>query len=101
MSPVQRKANVAAMHLQLKRFAASVDQYAARRGYQREWAWKRSLVNNVQWWTKTSAKEFLEKLGRFIRIGPMLGRDTYVSAFTFGGFILMLTLVLGPGLRLG
>lgn len=86
MSPVQRKANVASMHLQLKKFAASVDQYAARRGFQREWAWKRSLVNNVEWWAKTSAKDFLEKLGRFTRLGPMLGRDTYVSRLMLGRF---------------
>ncbi|EXJ75854.1 uncharacterized protein A1O5_00361 [Cladophialophora psammophila CBS 110553] len=76
MSPSQRKANMTEMHIQLKRLGASIEAYAARRGYMREWAWRRSLENNVTWWSKVTAREFLSILGRNIRIGPMLGRDT-------------------------
>ncbi|KAH0841782.1 Tyrosine--tRNA ligase, mitochondrial [Fonsecaea pedrosoi] len=76
MSPSQRKGNMAAMHIQLKRLGASIETYAARKGYAREWAWRRSLENNVTWWSKVTAREFLSILGRHIRIGPMLGRDT-------------------------
>ncbi|KIW72158.1 tyrosine-tRNA ligase [Phialophora macrospora] len=76
MSPSQRKANMAAMHIQLKRLGASMEKYAERKGYMREWSWRRSLENNVMWWSKVTAREFLSMLGRHIRIGPMLGRDT-------------------------
>jgi len=71
-----RKANIAAMHLQLKRLGASIERYAQRRGYAHEWAWKRALVNNNTWWHKVSVSEFLSILGSGTRIGPMLGRDT-------------------------
>ncbi|KIX98530.1 uncharacterized protein Z520_05831 [Fonsecaea multimorphosa CBS 102226] len=76
MSPSERKANMTAMHIQLKKLGASIEKYAERKGYMREWAWRRSLENNNAWWSKTTAKEFLSILGRHIRIGPMLGRDT-------------------------
>ena len=74
--PARRKANMAAMHMQLKRLGASIERYAERRGYMREWAWRRALENNVTWWSKVTAREFLSMLGRNVRIGPMLGRDT-------------------------
>ncbi|KAL2438750.1 Tyrosine-tRNA ligase, mitochondrial [Exophiala dermatitidis] len=75
-TPSQRKANMAAMHAQLKRLGVSIEKYAARRGYVKEWAWHRALDNNVTWWKNTSARDFLSVLGRHVRIGPMLGRDT-------------------------
>src|SRR5690349_3285132 len=74
--PARRKSNMAAMHVQLKRLGASMESYAERRGYMKEWAWGRSLQNNSTWWNKVTAREFLSMLGRNVRIGPMLGRDT-------------------------
>ena len=71
-----RKANIASMHAQLKRLGASIEKYAERKGYVREWAWRRALTNNVTWWANTPARDFLALLGRNVRIGPMLGRDT-------------------------
>lgn len=76
MSPTERKGNITAMHMQLKRLGSSIEKYADRRGYKKEWAWRRSLENNVSWWSKVTAREFLSMLGRQVRIGPMLGRDT-------------------------
>ena len=67
---------MASMHMQLKRLGKTTETYAARRGYEREWAWKRSLVNNSQWHTNTPILEFMRLLGSQMRIGPMLGRDT-------------------------
>ncbi|EXJ95803.1 tyrosyl-tRNA synthetase [Capronia coronata CBS 617.96] len=75
-APAIRKANIASMHAQLKRLGVSIEKYAHRRGYVKEWAWRRALDNNVTWWTTTSARDFLSILGRHVRIGPMLGRDT-------------------------
>ncbi|KKA22576.1 Tyrosine--tRNA ligase [Rasamsonia emersonii CBS 393.64] len=71
-----RKANMVSMHIQLKKLGACIEQYGIRHGYQREWAWKRALTNNNVWWNKTTLSEVLRDLGAYIRIGPMLGRDT-------------------------
>ncbi|KIW61976.1 tyrosine-tRNA ligase, variant [Exophiala xenobiotica] len=71
-----RRANIASMHAQLKRLGASIERYAQRRGFQKEWAWRRALENNSTWWNATSARDYLSILGRQIRIGPLLGRDT-------------------------
>jgi len=68
---------VASMHMQLKKFGVTLEKYAERRGYMKEWAWKRALVNNTAWWTKTTVWDFMRLCGRRVRIGPMLGRDTY------------------------
>lgn len=71
-----RKANMAAMHMQLKKLGASIDAYAMRRGYTRTKVWKRALVNNNVWFNKLSIIEMLRDLGSYMRLGPMLGRDT-------------------------
>ena len=70
------KANLTNMHMQLKRFGASMERYAARRGYQKEWAWRRVLMNNSQWHEKTPMTKFLKMMASGVRLGPMLGRDS-------------------------
>lgn len=76
-----RVANMAAMHMQLKRISASIEDYGRRYGYTKEWVWRRALTNNNVWWNKTPFVEVLRDLGMYMRLGPMLGRDTYVTAF--------------------
>lgn len=71
-----RKANMASMHMQLKKLGASIEKYGERHGYERSRIWRRSLVNNNTWWNKTTFLELLRDLGAFMRLGPMLGRDT-------------------------
>lgn len=71
-----RKANMASIHMQLKKLSASIETYGARHGYKREWSWRRALVNNNTWWNKLSFLEVLRDLGGYTRLGPMLGRDT-------------------------
>ena len=70
------KANLTNMHMQLKRFGASMERYAARKGYQKEWAWRRSLMNNSIWQEKTPITQFLRMMASGVRLGPMLGRDS-------------------------
>ena len=70
---------MAAMHMQLKRISASIEDYGRRYGYTKEWVWKRALTNNNVWWNKTPFVEVLRDLGMYMRLGPMLGRDTYVT----------------------
>jgi tyrosyl-tRNA synthetase len=64
------------MHMQLKKLGASIEAYGSRHGYKWEWAWRRALTNNNIWWNKTTLIEVLRDLGSYIRLGPMLGRDT-------------------------
>lgn len=68
-----------AMHCQLKMIWANMEQHVRfKHGYQWEWVWKRELVNNNTWLNKLPAIDILKVLGNGIRIGTMLGRDTYV-----------------------
>ncbi|KXX73540.1 Tyrosine--tRNA ligase, mitochondrial [Madurella mycetomatis] len=68
--------NLTKMHFQLKKLWTNVEEQARRFGYQKEWAWKRSLVNNNAWWNSLPMLEVLKRIGTSIRIGPMLSRDT-------------------------
>ncbi|RMZ88211.1 hypothetical protein DV736_g4554, partial [Chaetothyriales sp. CBS 134916] len=72
----QRKLNIAAMHMQLKRFGETMERYAARHGYQREWAWRRALENNSVWHGKRPIAEWMRLMLSGVRVGPMLGRDS-------------------------
>lgn len=69
---------------QLKRLSASMERYAERKGMHREWAWRRAVKNNNEWWSKLTVKEFMQLLGADIRIGPMLGRDTVKNRLSKG-----------------
>ncbi|KAE8159008.1 hypothetical protein BDV40DRAFT_274609 [Aspergillus tamarii] len=79
-----RKANMASMHMQLKKLGASIEQYGKRHGYEKTWAWKRSLVNNNTWWNKVPFIEVLRDLGAHMRLGPMLGRETVKNRLSKG-----------------
>lgn len=45
-------------------------------GYEWEWPWRRELTNNNAWMNKLNAIDLLKLLGRGVRLGTMLGRDT-------------------------
>ncbi|KAK5943204.1 tyrosyl-tRNA synthetase [Knufia obscura] len=75
-SKKERKENALTMFEQLKRLSNNIEKYADRKGYHREWAWRRSVKNNTEWWQKVTVGEFLKRLGKYVRIGPMLGRDS-------------------------
>ncbi|KAL4782473.1 hypothetical protein BJX76DRAFT_332656 [Aspergillus varians] len=79
-----RKANMASMHMQLKKLGASIETYGRRHGYQRQMVWKRSLTNNNIWWNKIPFLEVLRDLGAYMRLGPMLGRDTVKTRLANG-----------------
>ncbi|KAL4885577.1 hypothetical protein BJY04DRAFT_180001 [Aspergillus karnatakaensis] len=70
-----RKANMASMHMQIKKLSAGIERYGARYGYKRQYIWKRALENNNTWWNKQPFMEVLRDLGAYMRLGPMLGRD--------------------------
>jgi len=76
--------NIIKTQQQLKQLWQSVEDQARKRGYEKEWAWRRGVVNNNAWWNKQPMLEVLRRVGQFIRIGPMLGRDTVKRKMTEG-----------------
>jgi len=76
---VDRKVNMASMHLQTKKLMAKAENRGRQFGYQWEWAWHRELCNNNIWLNKLPIAEMLRLLGPGLRMGPMLGRETYVD----------------------
>ncbi|KAF7715745.1 Tyrosine--tRNA ligase, mitochondrial [Penicillium ucsense] len=79
-----RKANMASMHMQLKKLGSSIEQYGRRHGYTRQPIWKRALLNNNTWWNSMPFIEVLRDLGSYMRLGPMLGRDTVKNRLSQG-----------------
>ncbi|EAS30078.3 tyrosine-tRNA ligase [Coccidioides immitis RS] len=84
MDGATRRANIANIHLQLKRLGFSFEKYGRKHGFEWEWAWRRALENNNTWWNKQSLKEVMEVLGTSLRLGPMLGRDYVKSRLASG-----------------
>ncbi|KAK3393694.1 tRNA synthetases class I-domain-containing protein [Podospora didyma] len=68
--------NMTKIHYQLKQLWENVEEQARRHGFKKEWAWKRGLVNNNAWWNSLPMLEVLKRVGRAVRIGPMLSRET-------------------------
>ncbi|KAJ9151785.1 Tyrosine--tRNA ligase [Pleurostoma richardsiae] len=76
--------NMAKIHFQLKKLWLNVEERGRKYGYEKEWAWKRAVVNNNAWWNKLPMLDVLKRLGSSIRIGPMLSRDTVKRKLTEG-----------------
>jgi tyrosyl-tRNA synthetase len=73
---------MATMHLQLRKLGAGIERYAQRKGYAREWAWRREVTNNNTWFNKLPVSDFMRVLGSGMRMGPLLGREALVRLFT-------------------
>ena len=84
-----RTANMANMHLQLKKIWDNVEAYGRKYGYVRAWSWHKELVNNNAWWNKQPMLEVLQVLGPGMRLGSMLARDTWVLLSTLLTFVLI------------
>ncbi|EJT80375.1 tyrosyl-tRNA synthetase [Gaeumannomyces tritici R3-111a-1] len=76
--------NMASLHYQLKRMWVNVEAQARQYGFEPDWAWRRDLVNNNRWWNKQPMLEVLQRLGRHVRVGPMLSRDMVKRKMTEG-----------------
>ncbi|KAL1961046.1 hypothetical protein VTO42DRAFT_4934 [Malbranchea cinnamomea] len=84
MKSAVRKANIANMHMQLKKLGASFEKIGAKFGYHWEWAWRRALENNSIWWNKVSMNEVMSGMGIHARLGTMLSRDNVKSRLEKG-----------------
>lgn len=67
------------MHLQMKKLMVKLEGRGRHYGYQWEWVWHRELCNNHTWLNTLGIAEILRLLGSGLRMGPMLGRETYVN----------------------
>src|SRR5262245_25324471 len=64
--------NITKMHYQLKRIWKNGTDLGRKYGYQPEWAAVHHLKNNNHWLNSLPLYTVLKRLGRHIRIGPML-----------------------------
>ncbi|KEY71133.1 hypothetical protein S7711_00955 [Stachybotrys chartarum IBT 7711] len=71
--------NITKLHYQLKRIWANVHKLKEKYGYEEDWAATHRLLNNSMWLQSLTMYEFLKRLARDTRIGPMLSRDTQES----------------------
>lgn len=76
MTRADQTMNIVKIHEQLKRLWMNLEAEARKRGYQKNWAWRRGIVNNNAWWNSQPMLEILRRVGSALRIGPMLSRDT-------------------------
>lgn len=68
--------NIAKMHVQLKKLWRNVITLREKYGYEPDWAAKHHLLNNNTWLGNLTIYEFSKRIGRHVRIGPMLSRET-------------------------
>ncbi|SPO02191.1 related to tyrosine--trna ligase precursor, mitochondrial [Cephalotrichum gorgonifer] len=76
--------NITKIHYQLKKLWANVESTGRKYGYDGDWAGRPYLRNNNMWLNQLPLYDFLKRLGRFIRIGPMLSRETVKRKMTEG-----------------
>lgn len=81
MSNADVAQNITKIHYQLKKTWANVEAIGRKYGYDGEWAGRPHLRNNNTWLNSLPLYDFLKRLGRDIRIGPMLAKETYVCCF--------------------
>ncbi|KAL6860065.1 tyrosyl-tRNA synthetase [Amphichorda felina] len=76
--------NITKLHYQLTRLWSNVIKLRDKYGYEEDWAAKRSLFNNNMWLGKLTLYDFSKRLGRHMRMGPMLSRETVKRKMTEG-----------------
>lgn len=67
--------NLATIHYQLVTIWKHVEKAASRFGFEKQWAWRRGIVNNNVWWLKLPMIDVMKRLGTQMRMGPLLSRD--------------------------
>ncbi|KAK0746422.1 tyrosine--trna ligase precursor, mitochondrial (cyt-18) [Schizothecium vesticola] len=69
-------ANMAKIHFQLKTLWTHIEEQARLRGFEKKWASRKGIVNNNAWWNSQPMYEIMKRVGMYLRLGPMLSRDT-------------------------
>lgn len=68
--------NVSALTLQLSRFFQNGSNYAQVRGYGAESMGTFEIVNNADWYSNLNFMDFMNDVGRNVRLSSMLARDS-------------------------
>lgn len=76
MTNTERKANIVGIHYQLKKLWVNMEKTAARHGFEWEKYWHRDIVNNATWFNTVPFVDVLKYLGKGLRLGELLKRDT-------------------------
>jgi tyrosyl-tRNA synthetase len=76
-----QEANFQALYKEVGRVWKNAATYGEHHGYKAKPTWKKSLLDNADWLLKLNVVSFLQMLGSGMRVGTMLGRDTYVSPY--------------------
>lgn len=74
-----QEANFQALYKEVGRLWENAAKYGQRHGFEPKKSWRKTLLDNADWLLKLNVVSFLQMLGTGMRIGTMLGRDTYVS----------------------
>ncbi|KAL5615466.1 hypothetical protein BROUX41_005511 [Berkeleyomyces rouxiae] len=68
--------NITKIHYQIERIWGNVEELGRKYNFPGHWAGRHFLWNNNMWLNKLPFYDILKRVGRHIRIGPMLARDT-------------------------
>ena len=78
MSNADITKNITKIHYQLSRLWVNAKALREKYGYEADWAAKNRLLNNNMWLQGLTMYDFVKRLGRHTRMGPMLSRETQV-----------------------
>ncbi|EEY17575.1 tyrosyl-tRNA synthetase [Verticillium alfalfae VaMs.102] len=84
MSNSEISTNITRIHYQMKKLWDNIELEKHKYGYKKTWSMSRHLVNNNTWWQSLSMYDVMKRLGRYLRMGPMLSRDTVKTKMESG-----------------
>lgn len=76
--------NITKMHYQLTRLWRNIVELKQKYNYPNDWSARHHLLNNSMWIQGLTIYDFMKRIARDTRIGPMLGRDTVKRKMTEG-----------------
>ena len=76
MDTVEGISNLTSMNMQVRKLWRNLGDVVATHGYKKELSWRREVWNNGTWLSKLGMVDFLAVMGRGMRLGTMMGRDT-------------------------
>ncbi|KKA26252.1 hypothetical protein TD95_000047 [Thielaviopsis punctulata] len=76
MTNAEISRNITKIHYQLERIWNNVEELGRKYGYPGHWAGRHYLWNNSMWLNKLPLYDLMKRVGRHIRIGPMMAKDT-------------------------
>jgi tyrosyl-tRNA synthetase len=76
MSPETANTNIQRITRQLKSLFLNIRAYASPHGYNESEFGKLEMMNNTNWWTGFKFSDFLTNVASYMRMGPMLARES-------------------------